>query len=83
MFGYIQSYYVPSINVSRLRYRKHAKLNDRERCLKAKPTPDSSTMMKIVARANMASLDHEDVEDETVSTDVSEASRSVNGAIGS
>jgi hypothetical protein len=40
-------------------------------------------MMKIVARANMASLDHEDVEDEGVSTDVSEASRSVNGAIGS
>jgi hypothetical protein len=40
-------------------------------------------MMKIVARATMASLDHEDVEDGAVSTDVSEASRSVNDTIGS
>jgi hypothetical protein len=40
--------------------------------LKAKPTVDTNTVMKIVTSAMMASFDHEDVEGDVVRTEVSE-----------
>ena len=68
--------------MSRLRYRKHAQAHDAVRCLKVKPTPDSSIMMKILTRAKIDSFDHDAVGGEGGGTKVSETARSVNEAIG-
>jgi hypothetical protein len=45
--------------MSRLRDRKHTKLDVLVRCLEAKPIPNSRIMMKMLARVRMDPLDHD------------------------